>query len=143
MAVRLRLQGHDGFVNYLRALPETVAAEVAQIVHQAPVTAKERIGPAYPPRDPTSHSKFPPLASTLTTRNEDRTPMHPRAVLDQPSMLGRWYDVGTPERFTKKGQPRGRMPAKPTFVPPALAERRQMAIAIAAVLERLGFRVTS
>lgn len=142
MAVRLRLQGHDGFVNYLRELPDTVAARVRVIVYRRANAAKTRIQAAYPPRDPTSKTKFPPLASTMVVEPADVSRTHPRAILNQPSMLGRWYEVGTPDRYTKKRQYRGRMPALPTFVPPAVAERRQMALEIEAVLDELGFTVT-
>lgn len=142
MAATLRWTGHYEFINQLQQLPDTVTAAMREIVYRRAHAARTGIQPLYPPRDPKSRSTFPPLASTLTVEAADVSVHHPRAVLNQASILGRWYEDGTPDRYTKAGHYRGRMPALPTFVPTAVAEKRQMRLEIEAVLVELGFRVS-
>lgn len=132
MPARIRLDGVEDFRRQLLELPETIATEAREIVHNAAENASEEIRGRY-----TSQT----LKAAMKVTHKDDGPLHARSIVENTSHLSNWFENGTEERHTKLNQNRGRMPPAHIFVPIAMRARRRMEDVLMELVRRTGLRV--
>ena len=151
----------DGLAEYrkaLKRLPLELRDEAADIIHLTATEAKNEIIAAYP--EVTGHLKAGVFVSTYKSRDTPSVGITPgKGVLFGASAIVKnrakhaWlYEYGSEARGVNRpvvgragnfGTSRGRMPARPTFVPIIIRRRRDMERQLAAVIRRAGpFQVT-
>src|SRR5262249_51538623 len=120
----------------------TVAERAHGIVYTTAEYTRDELRRAYPPRNPTSRSRFEPLRDVWYVQGRDKGALHPRAQVMHREILATWHEEGTKDRVTKKGWQRGRMPAAPVFVPIVVRHRRVMNETLVQLAESVGLTVT-
>jgi|SRR5215468_7657559 len=144
--VRLVLEGVDQFEQALAQLPPTFAERAHGIVYTSAAYTRDELRRTYPPRRPTSRSRFEPLRDVWSVQGRDKGPLHARAQVIHREILAQWYEEGTKDRVTRQGWARGRMhgkvPVAPVFVPIVMRNRRIMNEALVQLAESVGLTVT-
>lgn len=130
----------DALAQAIDALPDHLQAEADQVVSGAAKRTAARIRARYRQAksdvDTRKH-----LADSVTTRTtvKNRGSVAARVAVTAPH--AHLYEYGTAVRRTKAGAGRGTMPAQPTLVPAAIAERETMVSELVALVEAQGFTV--
>jgi hypothetical protein len=132
MPARLRLEGVEDFRRELLDLPDHLAVEARQIVHETAENAHREIKEQYTSDELKSHMKV---------THKDEGPLHARSVVENTSHLSNWFENGTEERHTKLGHRRGRMPPAHIFVPIVMRARRRMEGVLRELVVRSGLLV--
>jgi hypothetical protein len=106
----------------IAALPATIRAEFKPTVVDGAERIQSRVASAYAAEGVESVG-----AGMRVEVSDEAGDISARVV--NPSKLGHLYELGTVDRYdpTRKGAYRGRMPAKPTFIPIAQQERARVA----------------
>lgn len=110
-------QGMSAFLRELRALPEQLRQEAEAVVRQAPAEMMAEIDAVYAQHE---------VTGTLRrhTRLESDGPLHYRVINNARHV--HLFERGSVARYTDAGAYRGRMPARPTFIPAAQKARTRM-----------------
>jgi hypothetical protein len=132
MPARMRVDGLQEFRRALLDLPDKIAVEAREIVHEAAENTSREIREQYTSDELKSHMKV---------THKDDGPLHARSTVENTSHLSNWFENGTEERHTKLGHNRGRMPPAHIFVPIAMRARRRMEAVLFELVERTGLVV--
>jgi hypothetical protein len=135
VATQFRWDGLQELQQALKALPAELTTEGRRIVAGHANGTAVAIRAAYP-----WHSGNLRQHVSLTLTNEG--PFGINATIKQTARHAWIFENGTQARYTKKGSPRGRMPAGKVFVPAMMRARARLYTELAALLARHGMQVT-
>jgi hypothetical protein len=136
VATEFRWEGLEALQEALKALPAELTGEGRKIVEGNANGTAVAIRSAYP-----WHSGN--LRTHVTLDITAEGPFGINATIKNTARHAWIFENGTQARYTKKGSPRGRMPAGKVFVPMMMRARQRLYGDLAALLERHGFKVTS
>jgi hypothetical protein len=132
-SVRLKFEGLEELKAALRALPEELTAEAANIIEGAWNGAAVDIKSGYPSRTG--------LAKTVTVTHR-RSRFGAVSTIRNTSPRALWFEEGTQVRHTSFGANRGAQKPGHVFYPPIRRARRRGLEALKAMLIRKGLLVS-
>lgn len=119
---------------WLRTLPETLVTEASGIVeHRAELAKSQALG-GYPPGTE--------LREKIDVKTLSAGTLGVSFQVVNTSKLAAIYEFGTEARHTAFGWNRGRMPARPVFIPAMTRHRALMYEELAAMMRAQGLTVT-
>lgn len=145
------IDGLDELREALQNLPDALQAEAERVVLQSAERTASTVRAAYQQvRSPLETyttkggikkaRKHLADAVEVTTRGRETGAAVARVTVNAPH--AHWFEFGTQARQWEGGKSTGAAPARPTLVPTAIRNRREMVDDLIAVVERTGLKVT-
>lgn len=150
MSASLKIDGLSELRKALQDLPEQMQAQAEEVVLRAANDTASTLRSLYEQvRSPNETYTLKGgikktrkhLADSIEvkSRGKDTGVAHARVKVNAPHAA--LYEYGTASRQWESGKSTGAAPARPTLIPTAIRERRQMVNDLIAVVERAGLKV--
>jgi hypothetical protein len=136
MAARVRWTGLDAFRKALQTLPDTLTGEAGRIIEGSANAAAVSIRSAYG-----GHQRSGRLQDSVVVEARKPGRFGVRFTVRAKAKHAHLFEFGSVARYTKAGEFRGRMPARPTFVPLYRSRQRRMYDELKVLLTRHGLLV--
>lgn len=151
MSANFKIDGLNALREALQRLPDQLQADAEDSVREAAEQTASSVRAVYASRRSPLETYTlkggvrktrKHLADSVEVRTRGRETGAAWARVEVRAPHAKLFEFGTQNRQWENGKSTGAAPARPTLIPAALRERRQMVNELVAVVERAGLKVT-